>query len=123
MVPNPVTQAIALVNQISQLLLSTVIPVFDITLCHPLRTQHLLMLLQINQVAVIVIKILSTLHGERRKCLWLILDGKIGRVLSSSFWMTATSCLPDIELEFIVFFYIWYLYFVITYLGSHVVST
>ena len=63
------------------------------------------MLLLIDQAAINVIEVLSKLHGERRKCLQLILDGRMGRVLSLSFWMTATSCLPDIELEFIVFIF------------------
>ena len=96
MIPNPVTQAIALVNQISQLLLPTVIPIFDIKLRHPLRRQHLFMLPLIDQTAIIVIEVQSMLHGERRKCSQLMLDGRMGRVLSSSFYVAARICVEQI---------------------------
>ena len=67
------------------------------------------MLLQIDQAIVTVIEVLFISHRERRKYSQLILDGRMGKIPSSSLLTTATSCLANIELELIVFIICFYI--------------
>ena len=97
MVSSPMAKTIALVNQISQLLLPIATPHFGIKECFSLK-KHFLMFLQIDWTIVTVIDILSTSHGERNNCSQCITAERMGRITSSSLWMTATSHLSDIEI-------------------------
>src|SRR5690348_9631567 len=96
-------------NEISLLLLPIAIHHFSIKECHSLRNKTHLMPLQKDQAIVIVIRILSTSHGERRRCSQCILDERMGRVLMSSFWMTTINFYPDTNWSVMLF--IRYIYF------------
>ena len=116
------TQLMALVIQISQLLLPNATTYFGTKERYTLIEKCLLMFLKIDQAIVTVIGTLSTSHGEKRKSTQCMLDGRMGRNLLLCFWMTVTSYLPDSHMDFICL-YLVYIYIEITYLGYHVVST